>query len=273
MITRILFSILLVSHLTTFAQADLDYYLPAETYNPEIPTPESVIGHHVGEYHVTHDKLVFYRKSLAAASDRITIRETGKTFEGRPQLILTITAPRNHANLEEIRSAHIAISENGASIDNQPVVLYMGFSIHGNEPSGSNASMLTAYYLAASNHPATLSRLEKSVILLDPSFNPDGLQRFASWGNSKKGQLASTDPNNLEQNEPWPRGRTNHYWFDLNRDWLPAQLPESQNRLAVFHEWKPNVLTDHHEMGTNSTFFFQPGIPSRNNPLTRSKSR
>ena len=206
MITRIPFYLLLLFPFTTQAQADLTYYLPNENYNSEIPTPESIIGHQVGEYHVTHDKLVFYMKSLAESSDRITIRETGKTFEGRPQLILTITTPQNHSRLEEIRTAHLAISESGASIENQPVVVYMGFSIHGNEPSGSNASMLTAYYLAASNNPATLSRLENSVILLDPSFNPDGLQRFASWVNSKKGQLASTDPNNLEQNEPWPRG-------------------------------------------------------------------
>lgn len=264
--------LLLSLPLIVSAQHDLTYFLPAEQYNSEIPTPKSVIGHEVGDYHITHDKLVYYMKTLAAASDRITIRETGKTFEGRPQLVLTITSPQNHARINEIKAAHVAISDEGGSIEGQPVVVYMGFSIHGNEPSGSNASMLTAYYLAASNDPATVSRLNNAVILLDPSFNPDGLQRFASWVNSKRGQLASTDPNNLEQNEPWPRGRTNHYWFDLNRDWLPAQLPESQNRLAVFHEWRPNVLTDHHEMGTNSTFFFQPGIPSRNNPLTPEKT-
>ncbi|MEL7006977.1 MAG: zinc carboxypeptidase, partial [Bacteroidota bacterium] len=102
--------------------------------------------------------------------------------------------------------------------------------------------------------------------------NPDGLNRFADYINSRKSYNLSTDPNSMELNEHWPRGRTNHYWFDLNRDWLPVQLPESKARLSIFHEWKPNVLTDHHEMGSNSSFFFQPGIPSRNNPLTPNKT-
>ena len=229
------------------AQFDLSYYLPIETYNPNVPVPSSVIGHEVGEYHITHDKLVFYMKELAESSDRITIRQTGKTFEGRPQLLLTITSPANHNRIDQIKADHLSnLSSDMVSNENQPVIIYMGFSIHGNEASGSNASMLTAYYLAATENPEILARLNNAVILLDPSFNPDGLQRFASWVNSKKGQIVSADPNNLEQNEPWPRGRTNHYWFDLNRDWLPAQLPESKARLAVFHEWKPNVPTDHH---------------------------
>ena len=110
--------------------------------------------------------------------------------------------------------------------------------------------------------------LDELVILFDPSFNPDGLQRFAYWANTNKNQILTADPNDREYNEVWPGGRTNHYWFDMNRDWLPAQLPESQARIKTFTKWLPNILTDHHEMGTNSSFFFQPGIPSRVNPLT-----
>ncbi len=116
--------------------------------------------------------------------------------------------------------------------------------------------------------PETLKILDELVILFDPSFNPDGLQRFAYWANTNKNQNLTADPNDREYNEVWPRGRTNHYWFDLNRDWLPTQLPESQARIKTFSDWLPNILTDHHEMGTNSSFFFQPGIPSRVNPLT-----
>ncbi len=106
------------------------------------------------------------------------------------------------------------------------------------------------------------------VILLDPSYNPDGQQRFSTWVNSNKGVHTIANVNSRELNEPWPRGRTNHYWFDLNRDWLLLTHPESQGRVKTFHEWKPTVLTDHHEMGSNNTFFFQPGIPSRTNPNT-----
>ena len=110
--------------------------------------------------------------------------------------------------------------------------------------------------------------LKDLVILFDPSFNPDGLQRFAYWANTNRNQNLTADSNDREYNEVWPGGRTNHYWFDLNRDWLPGQLPESQARLKTFTKWLPNILTDHHEMGTNSSFFFQPGHPSRVNPLT-----
>ena len=254
----------------SFSQTDLSYYLPQNvTYDQNIPTPKSVIGHDVGEWHITHDKLVQYMYALAEASDRITIENRGSSFEGRPILLLTITSPKNHQQLDNIREAHMALTD-GDTMDtsNMPIVVYEGFSIHGNEPSGANAGLLVAYYLAASQSDYINELLDNTVILLDPSFNPDGLQRFAYWANTNKSKNLNPDPNDREYNEVWPRGRTNHYWFDLNRDWLPVQMPESRARLVTFHKWLPNILTDHHEMGTNSTFFFQPGVQSRTHPLT-----
>jgi hypothetical protein len=266
--------------LTVIAQdysIDLSYYLPKDvTYNQNIPTPKSVIGHEVGEWHVTHDKLVQYMYALAAASDRITIENRGATFEGRPLLLLTITSPTNHTNIEQIRLNHLNLAEeNSASMNtqNMPIVVNQGFSIHGNEPSGSNAALAIAYYLAAAKGPKIDELLTHTVILFDPSFNPDGLQRFAYWVNSNKSKNSNPDSNDREYAEVWPGGRSNHYWFDLNRDWLPAQLPESRVRINTFHNWYPNILTDHHEMGTNSSFFFQPGIPSRTHPLTPQKNQ
>ena len=250
-------------------QVDLNYYLPKGNYNSEIPTPKSVIGHEVGEWHITHDKLVEYMKVLAASSERISIESRGTTFEGRPLLLLTITSPKNHRNLENIRKQHIDATNNSSvDVSNNPIVVYQGFSIHGNEPSGSNAALAVAYHLAASQSAETKDLLDNTVILFDPSFNPDGLQRFAYWANTNKSKNINPDPNDREYREIWPRGRTNHYQFDMNRDWLPVQLPESRARIASFHKWLPNILTDHHEMGSNSSFFFQPGIPSRTNPLT-----
>ena len=250
---------------------DLDYYFSEfETPNSSIPTPKEIIGHEVGEWHVSHDKLVQYMYALADASNRITIEDRGKTFEGRPILLLTITSEDNHNNINQIIANHKKITEYNENIstEDQPIVVYQGFSIHGNEASGSNASLLLAYYLAASDSDFVQELLKNSVILLDPSMNPDGLQRFAYWANINKNINLTSDPNDREYNEVWPGGRTNHYWFDLNRDWLPAQLPESQARIKSFNKWIPNILTDHHEMGTNATFFFQPGIPSRTHPLT-----
>ncbi|MEP5364268.1 MAG: M14 family metallopeptidase [Reichenbachiella sp.] len=259
------------------AQVSLNYYLPQGiNYNPSIPTPKTILGHEVGEWHVSHDKLVQYMYALAESSERVEIEEYARSHENRPLLTLKISSPDNINNLEKIRKEHLKISDYNQSqnldLSSMPLVAYLGYSIHGNEASGSNAALLVAYYLAAAQGDEIEDWLRNTVILLDPSYNPDGLNRFASWVNSKKSKNQVTDPNNTEQNENWPGSRTNHYWFDLNRDWLPVQHPESQGRIRQYHSWKPNVLTDHHEMGTNGSYFFQPGIPSRNNPLTPNKT-
>lgn len=277
---RKLLSALLVVLLLSFfarAQQGMDYFLPANTtLDPTIPTPESVIGHQVGEWHVSHDKLLHYMRRLAEASDRIVLEPYAKSHEDRPLLTLKISSPENIKNLETLRKKHVQLSDykQSATLDPRdvPLVVYLGYSIHGDEASGSNASMLMAYYLAAAQGETVTRWLENTIIIIDPSYNPDGLNRYASWVNSKKSLNLVSDPNSVEHNEPWPTGRANHYWFDLNRDWLPVVHPESQGRIAHFHRWKPNVLTDHHEMGASETFFFQPGIPSRNNPLTPDKT-
>lgn len=261
-----------------FAQISLDYYLPdGINYNQDIPTPEELLGYQVGKWHVSHDQLVFYMKAMAAASDRIVLEEIGRTYENRPLIQLIITHPDNHQRLEEIRKAHVELSDPSVSedkdISGMPVVVHMGYSIHGNEASGSNASLLVVYYLAAAEGRQIDQLLKDEVIIVDPSFNPDGMNRFSHWVNSHRSiKSLNADGNSREHNEVWPGGRTNHYWFDLNRDWLPVQHPESRARVARFHHWKYNYQTDHHEMGTNSTFFFQPGIPSRTHPLTPQKS-
>ena len=251
---------------------DLNYFFSHQeiVFDDSIPTPESIIGHEVGEWHITHDKLVQYMRVLAKSSDRITIENRGFTYEDRPLILLTITSSENHQNIDQIKKDHKEIS-NGNKFDdfnNSPLIIYQGFSIHGNEPSGSNASLLLAYYLAASKSNFIDNLLKNTIILLDPSFNPDGLQRFAYWANTNRSINLNPDPNEREYSEVWPGGRTNHYWFDMNRDWLPVQLPESKARIKSYNEWLPNILTDHHEMGSNATFFFQPGIPSRTHPLT-----
>ena len=253
---------------------DLSYYLPDNvTYDPSIPTPAEVLGFEVGEWHLRHDLLVRYMEAVAAASDRVTLHRYGFSHGLRHMILLTVTHPDNHANIEDIRQRHVSLTDPSVSrdvnIDDMPVVVWLGYSVHGNEHSGANASLLSAYYYAAAQGPEIETLLRETVILIDPSINPDGQDRFTTWVNSHRNLVQhNTDPRTREFNEPWPRSRTNHYWFDLNRDWMPLQHPESRGRLEMFHYWKPNVLTDHHEMGTNSTYFFQPGIPSRNNPLT-----
>ncbi|HET8865296.1 MAG TPA: M14 family metallopeptidase [Gracilimonas sp.] len=257
----------------------LDYYLPDNvTYNSEIPTPSEILGSEVGEWHVRHDQLVNYMYAVAEASDRVTITEYARTYENRPLLMLTITSPENHQNIDELKEEHLKLTDASVSDDldlsQMPAVVTMSYSVHGNEPSGSNAALPVVYYLAAAQGPEIDAMLENTIINVDPSINPDGLDRFAHWANTNKSKnVLVTDPNSREFDETWPGGRTNHYWFDLNRDWMPMIHPASQGRVAKFHEWVPQVLTDHHEMGTNSTFFFQPGIPSRTHPLTPQRNQ
>lgn len=263
---------LLVAVNSSLTQVPLSYYLPSGVkYNPNIPTPESFFGFQVGEWHLTPDQIHAYMKALDQASDRITMEPMGRTHEQRQIWLLTITSPENHRNIEAIRQQHLALSDPAKSgsvnIETLPVVVWMGYSVHGNEPSGSNASVLVAYHLAAAQGEEIERQLKDAVILLNPSINPDGLNRFATWANMHKGKIPVADPASREHNEVWPGGRTNHYWFDLNRDWMPLQHPESRARLEKYYQWMPNVLTDHHEMGTNATFFFQPGEPQRNHPL------
>ena len=256
-----------------FAQKQpLSYFLPDVKYDENIPTPEQFLGFQIGEWHVSHDQVVAYMREIDRRSDRISIEIHGKTYERRPLMVLYITSSDNQKKLQDIKNQHVALSDptKSASIDVSlmPIVLYQGYSIHGNEASGTNAAMLMAYYYAAAQGEEIESILKNTVILFDPSFNPDGLQRFSTWVNQNKSKNLVSDPTSREFSETWPNGRTNHYWFDLNRDWLVSQMPESQGRVRLFQEWKPNILTDHHEMGSNGTFFFQPGVPSRVNPIT-----
>jgi hypothetical protein len=258
-----------------FAGEPIAYYLPgldpAEAdFDPAVPTPEDHLGWPLGTWHVQHAQVVSYFQALAAASDRIALVEYARSHEGKPLFHALITAPENHARLEEIRQEHLRLADPAQSarldLSAMPLVAMLGYGIHGNEPSATNSALAVAFRLVAARDAETRATLRDTIVLLDPCLNPDGHDRFAQWVNSHRGRHPSADPADREHNEVWPRGRSNHYWFDLNRDWLPLVHPESRGRVAVFHRWKPNLLTDHHEMGTDTTYFFQPGIPGRDNP-------
>ena len=243
------------------------------SYDPSIPTPQEIIGHVIGTRHTVPHQVEAYFRAVSAVSDRVHLNVHAQSYEGRNLIHAIVTSPTNHARLDEIRAAQVRVSDDPGAVSDEdleamPVVLYQGYSVHGNEASGTEAAVLYLYHLAAGIGPGIDEALENAVIILDPMFNPDGRDRFGDWVNRNRGGVATIDSQDREHNEPWPGGRTNHYWFDLNRDWMVAQHPESQGRMKVFHSWRPHILTDHHEMGGSATFFFQPGIPSRTNPNT-----
>jgi len=274
-IRQIIFSIFIITSFKTNAQhVSLYYYLPNIAYDAGIETPQDFIGFTPGEWHLGHDQVVYYSKYLAEKSPRVIYAEYARSYENRPLFHLIISHPDNLARLEEIQQAHQDLATPGKSVDmeNLPSVINLGYSVHGNEQSGVGAAVIMSYYLSAGNDLYLDSLLRNTIILLDPCLNPDGMNRFSSWVNMHKSKNLIADNASREFNEPWPGSRTNHYWFDLNRDWLPLVHPESRGRIRVFQSWIPNMVCDYHEMGTNSTYFFQPGVPSRNNPLTPQKT-
>jgi len=241
-------------------------YLPADAgMDTSIPSPESQLGWEPGDWRIQHPLLVQYMYTLAEKSDRVSIKVTGYSYEQKPLLQVIISSAENQSKLESLRQAHLKGTTTGDP--DAPLVVWMGYSVHGDEASGSNAVPIVAWYLAASQSEYVKNLLKNTIIILDPSLNPDGLDRFASWSNSNKSFNPVGDRDGRIHHQDWPGGRTNHYLFDLNRDWLSLVHPESRARITEYHRWLPHVLTDHHETGHDG-FFFQPGAPSRQHPLT-----
>jgi hypothetical protein len=267
--------LLVISLLLSFSatsQEGIEYFLPKDiSYNREIPTPKQFTGHEIGEWHLSHDKLYYYLLKLADISGRAVWEEYGRSYENRPLGKLIISSPENIRSLEQLRVQHVKLCDPAVSDDldltNMPLFINLGYGIHGNESSAQNASAVVAYYLTAGEGKEIDELLRNAIILIDPALNPDGMQRHSSWVNMTRSLNNNPDINSWEFSEPWPGGRTNHYWFDLNRDYIMLQHPETRGRVASFFKWRPNINTDHHEMEASSTFFFQPGIQSRNNPL------
>ncbi len=249
---------------TAALAAKIENYLPADqVYDTKLLKPEALLGFGIGERHIRHDQLVQYMEILAKNSDKVQLTDIGYTNEMRRQLLMTISSPKNLARLPEL----LATTTDGSASDD-PLVIWLGYSVHGDEISGSNAAMVVAYHLAASLEQSVEQLLADTIIVLEPSVNPDGMDHFVNWVNTHRGSTVNPDPNHIEHHQGWRTGRTNHFGFDLNRDWLLLSQKETQHRLAYFNQYHPHVLGDFHEMGTNGSYFFQPGIPTRTHPLT-----
>jgi Zinc carboxypeptidase len=255
-----------------------DYYFKDyQPFNKEIPSPEEFLGYPIGAYHTRHDLVVSYMEKLAELSDKASLAIYGKTNENRKLTMLTITSSENLKSLESIKKKHLQVVDENTNItdfSDLPIFINMAYGVHGNEPSSTEAAMLTAYTLIASENPVVKEYLDNTIVFLDPTINPDGRDRHTNWANTFRGNPLIADKYDIEHNEGWPRGRTNHYWFDLNRDLLLGIQPESNGRLKWYHEWFPNVVTDFHEQGTNSTYFFEPKNMSASlNPVTPAENR
>ena len=253
------------------ASAQSAYFFPAGgDFDPAVPTPQQFLGYEIGSRYTRHDQLVAYFNELAKHSDKIKVEEIGRSYEGRPLLIATVTSAQNLQNLETLRRQHVTLADPAQPLSaagSSPVVVWLGYSVHGNETSSGEAAMLTAYYLVANRSAETAQWLQQAVVLFDPAQNPDGRDRAASWHNAYASSPASADPADKEHVEPFPQGRTNHYFTDLNRDWLALTQQDTRPKIAYFHQWYPNVQIDFHEMGKDSTYYFEPSPASMHSPL------
>jgi hypothetical protein len=255
----------------------LPEFVPGTTYDPGIPTLESVVGHAIREEVTSPEEIVAYFRALAgAAPDRTRLVEYGESWEGRPLVALLVGSARTMSRLDEVQAglqrltgpASLDEDDVDAAIADLPVLVSLVHGIHGNEISSAGAAMAMAYHLLASvDEPRARTILDNALVLIDPAQNPDGRARFVLHTRQARGRWIDEDPLSAEHDEPFPGGRTNHYLFDLNRDWFAQTQPESRARVALLLEWPSQVVVDVHEMGGNSTYYFPPNaVPG--NPWT-----
>jgi len=239
----------------------------ADDLDADIPTPESIIGHLVGSRAVRYEALLRYLIALDEASDLVTITEYARSHEGRALVYLTITNQRNRARLDQIKADNarladprtLGAADNPDAIANSlPGIAWLAYSIHGDEVSGVDAAMQAAYLLAAARNDAVRQLLDETVILIDPTQNPDGRERYLSQIEAFQGKVPNPDFQAMHHIGPWAAGRGNHYLFDMNRDWLIQSQPETRGRTLAINEWNPHFLIDVHEMGGLDTFLMDP---------------
>ncbi len=250
-------------------------------YDPAVPTPASVLGYELGEAFTPHHMIIRYMEALVRTSDRITLDTVATTYEGRPVLLAIATSAGNHARLDRIQAGARTLADpRGASraeldalVAEQPAIVWLGYTVHGDEASGVEAALGTLYQLAAGQDAETLRILETTVALIDPVENPDGHDRHVNqvaWDMGRFGP--DPHPRAVVHGHDWHGGRTNHYLFDLNRDWIVHAHPETRGRMDVFRSWFPHVAADLHEMGSSSSYFFAPPMQPVNanvHPLIR----
>jgi hypothetical protein len=238
--------------------------------------PDAFLPHKIGTQFTDHASLVDYYRHVDNNSDRVKVIEFGRTWQQRPQILAIVSSPENLLRIEDIRLNNLrsagVLPGTGDQKATPVTIVWLGFSVHGNEAAGSEASMPVLYQLAMGGNPEINEWLKNTVVLIEPSVNPDGYSRYTDWYRQASPALPDPTPHAREHDEPWPRGRVNHYNFDLNRDWAWATQIETQNRLKVYNDWLPHVVADIHEQGYNDPYYFPPAAQPYHKYLTKWQS-
>ena len=254
-------------------------YWPGTKYDVGTPTPKQVLGYEFGDRITWAGNVVRYFETLAAAAPaRIKVWDYAKSWEGRRLVYAAIGSEANIRRITEIKSAMKKLADprktNAAEarrlVESMPVVVWLGYGVHGNEISSPDAAMVTAYHLLAARNDAVVdSILANTVVILNPTQNPDGRDRFIHSFETSEGLEPDANPAAAEHTEAWPAGRTNHYFFDMNRDWLTVTQPETKGHMHALLDWLPQIFVDLHEMGPDSTYYFAPEADPYNPHLTK----
>ena len=226
-------------------------------------SPDSFCGHKIGSKYTPHYQIVEYVHYLSKNSKQIKVQDYGTTYEGRPLLVAILSSPENLSHLDEIRKNNLGLAglnqgNSGTINSTTPVIIWLSYNVHGNEPSSSEAALNTLYEILSKSESNYKSLLEKVIIIIDPCLNPDGRERYVNFFNQSVGVKPDPNPFAREHLEPWPGGRFNHYYFDLNRDWSWQTQGETIQRMDLFNSWLPQIHVDFHEMEINSSYYFSP---------------
>ena len=236
-----------------------------------IQSPEQFLGYKPGEQYTPHHKIVDYFKYIAGASKNAKLQQFGTTNEGRPLLAMFIASDENIGRLEEIRHNNLRLAgmESGAALANAPEITWLSYNVHGNEPASSEAAMWTLFDMVDPANTHTKAWLKNTIVVIDPCLNPDGRDRYVNFYNSVKGLVPDAYQASREHAEPWPGGRVNHYYFDLNRDWAWQAQKETQARVGLYNQWLPQVHVDFHEQGINAPYYFAPAAEPYHKDITQ----
>ncbi len=225
-----------------------------------LKSPAEFLGYNLGDHFTYHHRVVSYYEHVADAASNVKIIPYGQTYEQRPLMVAVVSSDENMAMLDDLRKDNLkraGILE-GKANDNKVGIVWLSYNVHGNEANSTEAAMKTLFALANRRNKKTQAWLENTIVILDPCINPDGRDRYAHWFRMTANRWPDADPFSREHMEPWPGGRTNHYYFDLNRDWAWQTQTESESRIALYNQWLPHVHVDFHEQGVNNPYYFAP---------------
>ncbi|KQR71814.1 M14 family metallopeptidase [Pedobacter sp. Leaf176] len=237
----------------------------------QVKSPDEFLSYELGSHFTPHHKVAdYFRQTAAAASKNVKLIDYGKTNEGRPLLVAVISSAENINRLEQIRKDNLTLASGAGSVDltSQPAILWLSYNVHGNEANSTETAMKTLYNLASGTNLKANEWLKNTIVVIDPCLNPDGRDRYVNYFNSVVGEKPNSDPSSREHIEPWPGGRPNHYYFDLNRDWAWQTQIESKQRLALYNQWMPQVHVDFHEQSYNEPYYFAPAAEPVHQDIT-----